>query len=99
MRFSTTGGQCEELENVVERAYILCPAITITRKYLPPKLLQLAGKERDTFDEMNLVETEKRLIIKALDAASWNQSKAAEVLGISRKQLRTKMKNFRLLQQ
>jgi two-component system response regulator HydG/two-component system response regulator AtoC len=46
---------------------------------------------------MNLIETEKRLIVKALNQTSWNQSKAAEVLGITRKQLRTKMKNLELL--
>ena len=47
--------------------------------------------------EFNLPEIEKRTIIKALDKASWNQSKAARLLGISRKQLRTKMKNLDLL--
>jgi DNA-binding protein Fis len=47
--------------------------------------------------EFNLPEIEKRTIIKALDKASWNQSRAAGLLGISRKQLRTKMKNLELL--
>ncbi len=46
---------------------------------------------------MNLQETEKRLIMRALGQTSWNQTRAAEVLGITRKQLRTKMKNFGLL--
>ncbi len=90
-------GNVRELENVIERAYVLCPTITITLKYLPRKLLSLAQEEREPFDQMNLVETEKRLIVKALNATSWNQSRAAEMLGISRKQLRTKMKNFSLL--
>jgi len=90
-------GNVRELENIVERAYILCPNITITKKYLPAKLQGADGKDRESFDEMNLVETEKRLIIKALGNTSWNQSKAAEILGISRKQLRTKMKNLGLL--
>jgi DNA-binding NtrC family response regulator len=83
-----------ELENVIERAYVLCPTISITLKYLPAKLLHLVREEREPFDQMNLVETEKRLIIKALNATLWNQSRAAEILGISRKQLRTKMKNL-----
>ena len=46
---------------------------------------------------MNLLETEKRLILKALGTTSWNQSKASEILGITRKQLRTKMKNLGVL--
>jgi DNA-binding NtrC family response regulator len=90
-------GNVRELENVVERAYVLCPNIAITQKYLPSKLLGSSGSERESFDEMNLLETEKRLIIKALNNTSWNQSKAAEILGITRKQLRTKMINLGLL--
>jgi DNA-binding NtrC family response regulator len=92
-------GNVRELENVVERAYILCPTITIDRKHLPTKLLALARDERECIDEMNLLETEKRLVLRALMNTDWNQSKASEVLGITRKQLRTKMKNFGLLPQ
>ena len=90
-------GNVRELENVIERAYILCPNITIPLKYLPAKLADVARIETEIFDEMNLMETEKKLLIKALNQASWNQSRAAEVLGITRKQLRTKMKNLSLL--
>ncbi len=90
-------GNVRELENVVERAYILCPTLTISPKYLPEKLQSLHGGKQAIMDEMNLVETEKRLIIKALNGTDGNQSKAAEILGISRKQLRTKMKNLELL--
>lgn len=46
---------------------------------------------------LNLLELEKSLIIKALNTTGWNQTKAAEILGISRKQLRTKMKHHGLL--
>ena len=64
---------------------------------MPEKILALVHEDHAAFDEMNLVETEKRLLIKALNQTSWNQSKAAEMLGITRKQLRTKMKNLALL--
>jgi DNA-binding NtrC family response regulator len=90
-------GNVRELENIVERAYILCPNITISPKYLPAKLQSADSRASEPFDEMNLAETEKRLIIKALNSTSWNQSRSAEILGISRKQLRTKMKNLGLL--
>jgi DNA-binding NtrC family response regulator len=90
-------GNVRELENAIERACILCPSITIGLKHLPTKIVALARSEREPIDEMNLLETEKRLIVRALTNVSWNQSKAAEVLGITRKQLRTKMKNLELL--
>jgi DNA-binding NtrC family response regulator len=90
-------GNVRELENVVERAYILCPSITIHQKYLPARLVPGGEEKAGLLDEMNLQETEKRLIIKALNQTSWNQSRAAEILGITRKQLRTKMKNLNLL--
>jgi DNA-binding NtrC family response regulator len=97
MRVYDWPGNVRELENAVERAYILCPAITIGVRHLPTKLAALGRAEEAAIDEMNLPDTEKRLIIRALTNVSWNQSKAAEVLGITRKQLRTKMKNYGLL--
>ena len=89
-------GNVRELENVVERAYVLCPNVTISIKYLPSRLINLAHEKREIFDQMNLLDTEKRLIIKALTQTGWNQSKAAVILGISRKQLMTKMKNHEI---
>lgn len=90
-------GNVRELENVMERAVILCPHDTINVHCLPKKMQMTAGEEYSEIKEFNLPEIEKRTIIKALDKTSWNQSKAAALLGISRKQLRTKMKNLELL--
>jgi two-component system response regulator HydG/two-component system response regulator AtoC len=89
-------GNVRELENAIERAVILCPYDTITIDCLPRKLKNLT--EIHDNEEFNLMEIEKRVILRALNKTSWNQSRAAELLGISRKQLRTKMKNLGLLQ-
>jgi two-component system response regulator AtoC len=90
-------GNVRELENVMERAVILCPHDTITIECLPKKMKEYAGEEYQEVKEFNLPEIERRTIVKALDKTAWNQSKAAGLLGISRKQLRTKMKNLELL--
>lgn len=92
-------GNVRELENVIERAVVLSPHDMITRSYLPKKLADLGARELPGLAEgnLNLVEIEKKVILAALDKSGWNQSRTAAVLGISRKQLRTKMKNLSII--
>ena len=90
-------GNVRELENAIERAVVLCPSGTITMPFLPRAIRELRVTRTDSGEELNLVETEKRLLLRALEKTAWNQTRAADVLGISRKQLRTKMKHHGLL--
>jgi DNA-binding NtrC family response regulator len=43
-----------------------------------------------------LAETERRVIAQALEQEQWNRTRAAEVLGISRRQLFDKIQHYRL---
>lgn len=92
-------GNVRELENVIERAVIFCNYDYITREYIPQKLISLSDNSISDLagtGNLNLFEIEKRFILSALQKTSWNQSMASRLLGISRKQLRTKMKNLHI---
>ena len=97
-------GNVRELENAIERAVVMCQHDIIKEEHLPPRILKRKKKEVSQENEFslsdtNLLEIEKRVILKVLNETNWNQTRAAEKLGISRKQLRTKMKNLGLLKQ
>lgn len=104
-------GNVRELINVVERALILAPDGYLTENLLPKSLLEKNNKKENTEEKnkisetelqqihsqnFNLKEVEKELILKALKMHNWNQTRTAEYLGISRKQLINKMKKYGL---
>jgi two-component system response regulator AtoC len=90
-------GNVRELANVIERAIVLSPSGIISMKHLPRRIIEKTGWKLYKESSLNLLEVEKSLILKALNSTGWNQTKAAQILGISRKQLRTKMKHHGLL--
>ncbi len=90
-------GNVRELENIIERAVVLCQTDIITPKYLPKAIRDMYLPQTQKSGDLNLVETEKSLLLRSLEKTSWNQTQAAMILGISRKQLRTKMKHHGLL--
>ncbi|MDQ2855172.1 MAG: sigma-54 dependent transcriptional regulator [Acidobacteriota bacterium] len=100
-------GNVRELRNVIERAMILEDEETITTKYLPRGLAgeSITGngignsvKSTDQFRlpalGLSLDDVEMSLVRQALEKSGGNQTKAAELLDISRDQLRYRMKKL-----
>lgn len=89
-------GNVRELENIIERAVILARGEYITTDDLPP----LVPDTEATLVSPNLNEQvaalEKRLISDALQKSQKVQTRAAELLGISERVLRYKVKKYGL---
>jgi two-component system response regulator HydG len=92
-------GNVRELENVIERAVILTRGDTVAMAQLPKSLQDLAGDEQplppvDLVPGKTLKEIEQEMIIKTLEACKGNRTRAAETLGISRRTLQLKLKEY-----
>ncbi|MHB8631637.1 MAG: sigma-54-dependent transcriptional regulator [Candidatus Limnocylindria bacterium] len=99
-------GNVRELENVIERAVVLSRGQIITSRELPFGDHE-AGEGEDgegeadakgdsSFFKKSVAQFEKDLIMKALRDANGNRSKAAEMLGIYRRLLYAKIKEYGL---
>lgn len=86
-------GNIRELRNAIERAFILCDNAQIS-----PYDFVLAEVLNDEglFASYNLVEVEKMLILKAIDAHHGNLSQAAQALGLTRQSLYRRMEKYDL---
>jgi transcriptional regulator with PAS, ATPase and Fis domain len=96
-------GNVRELKNIIERILILETSDHIEAENLPPEITHLGeSRERIAVVEefpatgLSLEEVEKDLIRKAIIKAEGNQTKAAELLGLSRDTLRYRMQKFGL---
>lgn len=88
-------GNVRELENVIHRAHIIAPS----RDILPQHILfdEISDEGiSDIISVMPIREMERRLIYKALEATNGNRTRAAEILGITVRTLRNKLKEYKV---
>jgi DNA-binding NtrC family response regulator len=92
-------GNVRELENVVESLMALCPSDTVGDEDLPRKVRMREGQQPMrlsavdptlSFEEAERL-FESQMIVKALRKTNYVQTRAAEILGISRRILKYKM--------
>ena len=93
-------GNVRELQNVLARAAILARGriIGVEDVQTPATVSNAAGEPAASSLRLRdiLAETECRIIHQALDQERWNRTKAARQLGISRRQLFDKIRQYGL---
>jgi PAS domain S-box-containing protein len=89
-------GNIRELEHTLEHAFILCRQDTITVDHLPFELRTLVSTEisLDNNEDIN----DPQVILQALEKVAWNKSRAAQLLGISRRSIYRKIKELKITQ-
>ncbi|RPH49088.1 MAG: sigma-54-dependent Fis family transcriptional regulator [Desulfobacteraceae bacterium] len=90
-------GNIRELENIIERAVLMCKGSIIDEDDL-----LLNGRPRPVcpvgyplMQEVSLREIEKKVIYQTLDRTNGNRTHAADILGISVRTLRNKLNEYR----
>ena len=87
-------GNVRELENIIKRAIVFSRGDYLTDEDISvpvDKKLKLAGRLNDEVENL-----ERGMITEALKKHDWNQSKAADELGISERTIRYKMEKYNI---
>ena len=91
-------GNVRELENIIERAVVIARDDVITIKDLPfREAMEEGGDGRKAEEGLlrgSIEELERKLISEAMEKAGDHQTRAADILGISERMLRYKLKKY-----
>jgi two-component system NtrC family response regulator len=95
-------GNVRELRNAIERAVILADGGVIRIEHLPMAAVRPVGASGDPGSApfppggVNLEAIERSLVVKALDQARHNKTRAAKLLGLTRAQLYSRIDKYGL---
>ncbi|MCP5101942.1 MAG: sigma-54-dependent Fis family transcriptional regulator, partial [bacterium] len=89
-------GNVRELQNVIQRTTIFSEGNEIDEDDIEFKSYVLPSAGSDGTEIKTVAEMEKDLILRTLEKTQENKTKAAEILGISSRTLRNKLKEYSL---
>jgi DNA-binding NtrC family response regulator len=92
-------GNVRELRTAVEHAVVMCSSLKIGTRDLPPSVRESAvavPTSGESGKDLNLQETERTLILRALEKTGENRVNAAKQLGISRRTLHRRLKELKI---
>jgi DNA-binding NtrC family response regulator len=87
-------GNVRELANIVEHAFVLCPAGMIEVAHLPDRVKPSRLSPETGFTGSSLRDMEMHSILAALESNGWNRAATARELGIHKTTLFRKLKKF-----
>jgi DNA-binding NtrC family response regulator len=91
-------GNVRELENAIERAVLVAKGTEITVADLPESIREESTSSTDFVipPHRTLAEIEKMAIVQTLQRTNWNKQEAAQILGLYRPTLYSKMKKHEI---
>jgi len=91
-------GNVRELENIIERAMVLCIYRQIQSQCLPPEFIDFKSKPIFYANAKTSIKNgEKKIILEALERNNWNRLAASEDLGIHKTTLFRKIKQLNIV--
>lgn len=89
-------GNVRELANVMERAYVLTNAETITPASLPTEILVAVPPQNGKVRLPTLDEAQRKVILQALGASQGRKLAAAKILGLERRKLNRLIEKYNI---
>jgi len=90
-------GNVREFKNMMERTVLVCPDGEVEPRYLPDRVLAVSSRRTSMVEVpvgTTLEEAGRIIILQTLASAGGNKSRAARILGISRKALYDKLRSY-----
>jgi PAS domain S-box-containing protein len=87
-------GNVRELEHTIERAFVLCRGRTLTADHIPDDIRRPKAAKRPPAGRRD--PEDRSTLEEALKTSAWNVSKAARLLGISRRTMYRRLRGHRL---